>query len=124
MVDDNVDVATMTALLLQEYGCKTAVAYSGEVALKVALRFQPNVVFIDLRMSDEDGCDILAAVRRLDGPVATALCVCVTGEDTPEVRARCLAAGFDLFISKPIETSALQSALAEAQVRAAMSGES
>lgn len=117
VVDDNVDVATTTALVLQEYGCKTAVAYSGDVALKVARRFQPNLVFIDLRMEDQDGCDILVALRGLDGPVATAICACMTGEDAPEIQARCLAAGFDRFMSKPIDSSALERVLAEVRLK-------
>jgi CheY-like chemotaxis protein len=115
VVDDNVDAATSLSYLLQLLGCKTAVAFGGTMGLRVAQLFQPSIVFLDLDMPRPDGCKVLADVRKLDGPVAAALFVCLTGRDDPNDERRCLDAGFDRFVRKPTEPGVLGELLIEAR---------
>ena len=107
VVDDLVDAATSLSYLLQGLGCKTAVAFGGEMGLRVTTLFQPDLVFLDLHMPGHDGCEILAQARQTEGRVANAVFVCLTGAATAEQEQRCLSAGFDYFVRKPMEPDAL-----------------
>ncbi|HLL17829.1 MAG TPA: response regulator [Rubrivivax sp.] len=119
IVDDEIDTATSFSYVLQILGCKTAVAFGGAMGLRVAQLFQPNLVFIDLGMPGADGCETLAAVRGLEGAVASAMFVCLTGRSDADEQ-RCLQAGFDRFVNKPMDAALLPELLAEARSRAAM----
>lgn len=117
VIDDNVDAATSLSYLLQLLGCKTAVAFGGETGLRVAQLFQPTLMFLDLDMPGRDGYEVIAEARRFDGPVAQALFVCLTARNESTDEQRCLDAGFDRFLTKPMKPGALQLLLEEARER-------
>ncbi len=117
IVDDDIDSATSFAYVMQILGCKTAVAFGGAMGLRVAELFQPTLVFLDLGMPGPDGCETMLAVRALGGPVANAMFVCLTGRSDPADERRCLDAGFNHFMSKPMETAMLADLLAQARAR-------
>lgn len=106
VVDDNVDAATSLCLLLQMLGCETVVAFDGDTGVRSASVFRPHLAFFDLDMRGIDGC---AAVQQLraSGEHLQAVFVCLTGRSEPDDRTRCFAAGFDHFITKPLEREAL-----------------
>jgi CheY-like chemotaxis protein len=118
IVDDDIDTATSFSYVLQILGCKTAVAFGGAMGLRVAQLFQPNLVFLDLGMPGADGRETLIAARAMEGPVSSAMFVCLTGRSDPDEERRCLEAGFDRFVSKPMDASLLPEVLAEARARA------
>ena len=119
VVDDNVDAATSLSYLLQLLGCKTAVGFGGVMGVRVAHLFQPAIVFLDLDMPGPDGCEVLNELKKLEGQISNVLYVCLTGRSEPGDEERCIAAGFDRFISKPMEPAALHALLGEARDRAA-----
>ena len=119
IVDDSVDAATSLSYLLQMIGCKTAVAFGGEMGLRVADLFQPSLVFLDLNMPGHDGCEVLARARKLQGRIIHAIFVCLTATGSVEDEERCLAAGFDHFIRKPLEPAVLSDLLLKARARQA-----
>lgn len=119
IVDDDIDTATSFSYVLQILGCKTAVGFGGAMGLRVAQLFQPNLVFLDLGMPGADGCETLIAAKAMEGSVSTAMFVCLTGRSDPAEERRCLDAGFDRFVSKPMDPSLLPELLAEARARAA-----
>ncbi len=101
VVDDHVDVANITCALLQELGCKTAAAFGGITGARLAELFHPDIVFLDFNMPDLDGESALTRIR--DAGRVNALFVCMTGRDDPELRERSLKAGFDHFLTKPVD---------------------
>jgi CheY-like chemotaxis protein len=101
VVDDHVDVASATCELLQLLGCKTAAAFGGITGARLAELFRPDIVFLDFSMPDLDGEGALTRIR--EAGRVDALFVCMTGRDDPEVRERSLQAGFDHFLTKPVE---------------------
>lgn len=119
IVDDSVDAATSLSYLLQMIGCKTAVAFGGEMGIRVGELFQPALVFLDLNMPGHDGCEVLARARKLQGRITQALFVCLTATGSLEDEERCLAAGFDHFIRKPLEPGVLSDLLLQARSRQA-----
>ena len=119
VIDDDVDAATSFSYVLQLMGCKTAVAFGGTTGLRVAELFMPNLAFVDLGMPGADGCEMLRAVKDLHSPVSDAMYVCLTGRGDPADERRCMEAGFDLFVTKPMDSRALAGLLTAARVRSA-----
>lgn len=107
VIDDNLDAAISFSYLLQVIGCRTSTAFGGEMGARVAHLFQPVLVFIDLNMPGPDGCEVVSQLRQMGGSLAQALCVCLTATGQADDEARCLAAGFDRFLRKPLEPAAL-----------------
>lgn len=101
VIDDHVDVANVTCELLQLLGCKTAAAFGGITGARLAELFKPDIVFMDFGMPDLDGEGALSRIRQA-GRV-DAVFVCMTGRDDPDLRQRSLQAGFDHFLTKPVE---------------------
>ena len=117
VVDDNIDAATSLGYLLQLMGAKTAVAFGGDMALRLVRLFQPMLVLVDLRMPGLDGCEVMREARALPGTQADALFVCFSASGDEADRRRCLDAGFDYFVRKPIDPSELARILGAAQER-------
>ncbi len=101
VVDDNVDAATMMALLLGKQGHEVRVAHNGEEALKTGAAMEPDVVLMDLGMPVMDG---FAACRLMRASPwgAKALIVALSGWGQEEDRRKSTDAGFDNHLVKPI----------------------
>ena len=119
VIDDDVDAANSLSYLLQISGHPTAVAYGGSMGLRIAQLFKPALVFLDLQMPGEDGCEVLAEAKR-DGTLPRALYVCLTGSAEPDARSKCLAAGFSFFVPKPMTAEALGEILRAARSHAGL----
>ncbi|MFL6698684.1 MAG: response regulator [Vitreoscilla sp.] len=119
VVDDDIDAANSLSYLLQISGHPTAVAYGGSMGLRIAQLFKPALVFLDLQMPGEDGCEVLAEAKR-NGILPRALYVCLTGSAEPDARSKCLAAGFSFFVPKPMTAEALGEILRAARAHAGL----
>ncbi|MFO0960162.1 MAG: response regulator [Isosphaeraceae bacterium] len=63
VVDDNVDLATATALVLQLCGHVAVMAFTGRDAVEKARSFLPDLVILDLGLPDQSGYDVARALR-------------------------------------------------------------
>ena len=104
-VDDSRDNADSLATFFKLLGHETEVAYDGDSAVELTGRFTPDIAFIDLRMPMLDGFDTAKEFRaRLgDKPVLIAL----TGQEWERTGDEAGRAGFDGFLQKPAQASAL-----------------
>jgi CheY-like chemotaxis protein len=109
VVDDNEDAATSLAVFLEIVGCEAAVAFCGNAGLRIAKDFKPDLAFIDLDMPDMDGCELASEIHG-GAKYGCPMCVCLTGCEESQ-RQRCLKAGFDGFVSKPMDNDTLQRTL-------------
>jgi CheY-like chemotaxis protein len=101
VVDDNRDAAESLARLLRRLGYEVAAVYDGLTALERAKHFEPDVVLLDLGMSQMDGfqvCERLRAHTWNRRPCIVAL----TGWGRENDLARTENAGFDAHLVKPI----------------------
>jgi CheY-like chemotaxis protein len=86
-------------------------APDGRKAVGNAPTLQPDLVITDLHMPGLDGAEVVRRLKQLPNPPIIFM---VTSDDTPEARARCLAAGADAFLPKAANlVSQLLSAIQE-----------
>ncbi len=117
IVDDNVDSADMLKLLLEMWGHTARTVHSGLEAAPAARTWLPHVVLLDIGLPGKDGYAVARDLRAIP-ELARTVIIAATGYGRDEDRARCLAAGFDGHLTKPVEPDQLQAILASAATRA------
>ncbi len=111
VVDDEEDSRELIATILRRAGADVASAAGGCSALELLGKWSPDVVVSDLAMPGGDGCELVSQLRQRNAPVAT---IAVSGFTGDEDSTRALEAGFDVYMSKPIDATALVEAVHEA----------
>jgi len=112
VADDNRDAADSMATLCHIWGHEARVAYDGPSALKILAAEPPDVVLADLAMPGFAGDRLARELRAVPGGSYFTL-VAVTGYSGSEYRDRAIAAGFDHYLVKPVEPSALAGLLSD-----------
>lgn len=107
VVDDNVDSAESTALLLQLDGHEVRMAHDGSSTLEICRAFQPQVILLDIGLPGMDGFTTAQRLRE-DLQMHETVLIALTGYGQPEDRERSRKAGFDHHLVKPINPKALQ----------------
>jgi two-component system cell cycle response regulator DivK len=102
VVEDNEKNMKLFRDVLQATGFRTLEATTGEDALELAAEHAPDLVLMDSQLPGIDGVE---ALRRLRGDERTAgMCVvALTAQAMTGDRERFLEAGFDDYISKPVD---------------------
>lgn len=116
IVDDNRDSARTMARILELEGHAVAWVYDGLAVRDQLGTFHPDVLLVDIGLPGLDGYQVAQQVRQENAKEKLML-VAVTGYGGELNRARALAAGFDHYLVKPVNIKALQSVLADWQVR-------
>jgi signal transduction histidine kinase/CheY-like chemotaxis protein len=111
VIEDNLDVADSLRFALETYGHHIVLARSGPEGIERAREYRPEVVLCDLCLPGTDGYTVAAQLKSDPATAATRL-IAVTGYGREEDRRRCLEAGFDLHLAKPVHPEDLQRALA------------
>ncbi len=114
VVDDNVDAADSTAMLLSLDGYETQSVHSAQAALDAAVLMQPDVVLLDIGLPEMDGYDVARRLRAMPNVVSPTI-VALTGYGQPADRDRAARAGFDEFLVKPVEATVLDGLLKSLQ---------
>jgi two-component system, sensor histidine kinase len=109
--DHPVNRQYMDALLASLGHCATF-ALDGEQAVTAARETHFDVVLMDLHMPVMDGVDATRAIRALANTrSATVPIIALTADAFPDTRNRCLTAGMNDFLTKPVSPQALAGAL-------------
>jgi signal transduction histidine kinase/ActR/RegA family two-component response regulator len=119
LVDDNVDAVHTLQLFLRSGGHRVEVAYSASDALELAKTFVPEVCLLDIGLPDFDGNELARRLRLLP-QAAGATLIAMTGYGRQQDRDASMAAGFDHYLVKPVNTTQLAdilAAAAEANIR-------
>jgi PAS domain S-box-containing protein len=103
LVDDNETTLSLYADYLQLKGYQTVIARDGSEAVQMAQTTTPDLILMDIQMPELDG---LAATQRIranphQGIAATPI-IALTALAMSGDRERCLAAGVDDYLSKPV----------------------
>lgn len=107
LADDSIITLKTIYTFLQKQGYQISIAKTGTEALQMATTIQPDLILMDVQMPDMDG---LEATRRLrmDPKSKRIPVIAVTALAMPGDRERCLAAGANDYLSKPVDLKVLQ----------------
>jgi len=108
VVDDDDDARELVRRVLEACGALVIAAESAAEALAAVTRHRPDVLLSDIGMPHQDGYQLVRALRALapeDGGRTPA--AALTAFTRPEDRARALAAGYQVHVTKPINAHAL-----------------
>ncbi len=103
VVDDNETNLILAGTILQNLGFKIHEAYDGEQALDQIKTTKFDLVLMDCQMPILDGYAATKKIRGLQSPANTVPIVAMTANAMKGDRDKCLEAGMDDYISKPIE---------------------
>jgi CheY-like chemotaxis protein len=104
LVEDNAVNQKLAMHLLTKLGCEVVLAGNGEEAVARAREGRFDVIYMDCQMPVMDG---FAATRALRGEGVSTPIVALTANAMAGDRERCLAAGMDDYVSKPLRASEL-----------------
>ncbi|HUR40714.1 MAG TPA: response regulator [Verrucomicrobiae bacterium] len=113
VVDDNRDAAQSLATLLRLTGSEVETAHDGLQALRIADKFLPSLVLLDIGMPGMSGLDVARKIRARPWGNSVTL-VAQTGWGQEEDRRKAQEAGFDVHLTKPVDHAALMKLLAPA----------
>ena len=102
LIEDNEENRYLATFLLERCGWQVTPAPDGRASLEVAGELRPALILLDIQLPGMDGYAVARGLRkdpRLDGvPI-----VAVTSYAMPGDRERCMEAGCDGYLEKPID---------------------
>jgi len=114
VVDDEPDVCELLAIALAEYGAQVTAASSVAEAIKVLDRLQPDILISDIGMPEEDGYTLLSKVREIAAKRGWRIpAMALTAYVRPEDYMHTFSSGFQMHMSKPVDTTELIRAIAK-----------
>ncbi|GAB4397149.1 MAG: hypothetical protein OHK0048_04440 [Rhodoferax sp.] len=112
LVEDNVVNQRLAQALLARWGHRMTVAADGQQALDLLAQRRFDIVLMDMMMPVMDGLEATRRFRASEPAGQHTPIVAMTANAMQGDRERCLQAGMDDYLSKPIEASQLQAVLA------------
>lgn len=103
IVDDLETNRFLLEIYLQRNGFDPQLAASGREAIDLAAANEYDVILMDVQMPDMDGCAATREIRAREAPGRHTPIFALTAAVTPGTRERCLAAGMDEYLTKPID---------------------
>ena len=101
VVDDNQTGRDVVATYLRRRGYRVDVAANGYEAIAQATRLVPSLILMDIQMPDMDGIEAMKRLRA-NPTLAQVPIIALTALAMQGDRERCLEAGADLYVSKPV----------------------
>ncbi|MGZ5200609.1 MAG: CHASE domain-containing protein [Telluria sp.] len=111
LVEDNVFNQEVGRELLERAGALVNVAANGSEALDALRRERFDCVLMDLQMPVMDGLEATRRIRA-DAGLRDTVVIAMTANASVEDRTRCLAAGMDEFVTKPVDPAQLAETIA------------
>ena len=102
VVEDNERNMRLFCDVLQASGYRTLEATTGEQAVDLVFEHRPDLVLMDIKLPDIDGVEALGRVRA-DDELDSVPILALTAQAMEGDRERFLAAGFDGYLSKPVD---------------------
>lgn len=118
IVDDHPANRQVARLFLAPLGCEIVEAVDGTEAVEYAATTPFDLILMDVRMPGMDGLAATRAIRALPGDPGRTPILAVTADAMPEDAARCLAAGMDGHLAKPVTHASLFAAIEAVTARA------
>jgi PAS domain S-box-containing protein len=119
LAEDNVVNQKLAVIQFKRMGHSVHVASNGRQTLDALVREPYDAVFLDCQMPELDGYETAREIRRLEadrrfGPRPPAFIIALTANAMTGDRERCIAAGMDEFLTKPLDLEQLPAVLKRA----------
>ena len=111
VAEDNVVNREVALRMLDRLGYRVDVVEDGRGAIEAASNLLYDAILMDCQMPIVDGFEATATIRLLDGPAARTPVIALTASAMHGDRERCLAAGMDDYITKPVRRAVLSETL-------------
>jgi CheY-like chemotaxis protein len=111
VVEDNAVNQMVAARLLEKLGCRVDVAANGREAVEMVGLLPYDAIFMDCQMPEMDGFEATQEIRSREGSSVHCPIIAMTANAMQGDRERCLDAGMDDYVSKPIRKADLTEAL-------------
>jgi signal transduction histidine kinase/CheY-like chemotaxis protein len=111
VVDDNDSNLLVARLLLEQLGCSVDTTNNSIKALELVQHNTFDMIFMDCSMPEVDGYDATRKIRIQETPNRRNIIIAMTAYALSGDRQRCLEAGMDDYLSKPIDLAAIREVL-------------
>ena len=115
--EDNATNQFVLKAILGQKGLEAVFVENGRQAVEAVRTQDFDLVLMDLHMPEMDGLTATQAIRQLGGLKGSIPVVAVTAEAMPEQVRKCLAAGMDAHVAKPIRPDVLYGVIEEVLTR-------
>ena len=112
IADDNRTNQMVIETILSNAGHEVTVVADGEKALEELEQGSFDIVFLDVNMPIMGGIECCKLWRQIEGPRKHVPVIGLTADSTADTEKKCLDAGMDLRITKPIEATELLAVIA------------
>ena len=110
VAEDNAVNQLLVRRMFEKLGIRIDLAANGREAVQMATAFEYDIIFMDCSMPELDGYEATAILREQDRKRRVPI-VAITANAMSEDRARCLAAGMDDHLTKPVRIEDIRAAL-------------
>jgi signal transduction histidine kinase/AmiR/NasT family two-component response regulator len=107
VVDDHPVNREVARIMLEAFGCDVVEVCDGQQALDAVAEQYFDLVLMDVRMPHMDGLEATRRIRAMPGAIGSLSIVAMTADAMPEDVNRCLAAGMNAHMAKPINQAGL-----------------
>jgi CheY-like chemotaxis protein/HPt (histidine-containing phosphotransfer) domain-containing protein len=111
LVEDNAVNQKLAVRLLEKLGCRVDLAGNGREAVDMLVTLPYDLVFMDCQMPEMDGYEATRLIRASETAAARVPIVAMTANAMRGDREKCLEAGMDDYIAKPIRAPELAAML-------------
>lgn len=114
VVDDHPINQRLMVSMMDKLGYVADIAEDGKQAVQLALKEPYEFIFMDLQMPVMDGLEATALIRRNGGPAAEkTVIIAMTANVMEGIQKRCIDAGMDGYISKPLKMSSIKQIISQ-----------
>jgi signal transduction histidine kinase/DNA-binding response OmpR family regulator/CHASE3 domain sensor protein len=111
VAEDNAINQRLAVHMLEKFGCQVDIAGNGREALRMSAEQPYDMIFMDCQMPEMDGYEATAEIRLREGHGARVPIVALTANVGDDDRRRCMSAGMDDFLTKPVMPEKLRQAV-------------
>ena len=113
VAEDNVVNQRVAVRMLEKLGVLADVAANGQEAVQMSTKWPYDLILMDCLMPEMDGYQATRAIRGWEGDSRRLPIIAMTADAFAECRDRCLGAGMNGFLAKPVKLTDLASILAK-----------
>jgi signal transduction histidine kinase/DNA-binding response OmpR family regulator/HPt (histidine-containing phosphotransfer) domain-containing protein len=113
LAEDNEVNQRIAVKLLERMGCRVDVAVNGQRALDALETMRYDLILMDCQMPEMDGFEATRAIRTREGDGRRTPIVAMTANAMAGDRERCLEAGMDGYLTKPVRPDELTATLSQ-----------